>query len=101
MNKLKTFTASQRIKEFSGEFLTTSGKGGARLFCNACREELIVSHVLCNKHKVGKSLNEARERDIPKLLKANDKSTHPVGETLPMEQRVYRVKPFMCSYPTI
>ena len=48
-------TASQRVKEFPGESLATAGKGGAKLFCTACREELslnvIVSHVSCNKHK--------------------------------------------------
>ena len=56
---------------------------------------MIVSHVSCNKHKSGKTklaTKEARERDIARLLKANDKISHTVGETLPMEQRVYRVK---------
>ena len=37
-------------------------------------------------------LKEARERDIAKCLKAHDEMNHPAGETLPMEQRVYRLK---------
>ena len=97
----KTVTATQRVKEFTGECLTATSKGAAKLFCNACREELnlkkniIVSHVSSCKHKTGKEklgTKEARERDIAKLLQENDKVIHPVGETLPMEQRVYRVK---------
>ena len=70
-NEPKTVTASQRIKEFPGECLTTAGKGGAKLFCGACREELslkknvIVSHVSCNKHKAGKAKLATKEaRDI-------------------------------------
>ena len=39
-NEPKTVTASQRVKEFPGESLATAGKGGAKLFCTACREEL-------------------------------------------------------------
>ena len=94
----KTVSASQRVNEFSGECLVTTGKGAGKLFCSACRGELslrkniIVSHIASNKHKVGKeklALKESRERDIAKV---NDEANHPVGETLPMEQRVYRVK---------
>ena len=36
----KTVTATQRVKEFTGECLTATSKGAAKLFCNACREEL-------------------------------------------------------------
>ena len=57
-------------------------------------KNIIVSHVSSCKHKTGKEklgTKEARERDIAKLLQENDKVIHPVGETLPMEQRVYRV----------
>ena len=39
-NEPITVTASQRVKEFPGESLATAGKGGAKLFCTACREEL-------------------------------------------------------------
>ena len=45
--------------------------------------------------KVKFSLNEARERDIAKLLQEGDVN-YPVGETLPMDQRVYRVKVLKC-----
>ena len=36
----KTVSPRQRIDEFPDERLTVTGKGGSRLFCNACREEL-------------------------------------------------------------
>ena len=97
----KTVSAKQRVKEFAGECLATTGKSAAKLFCTACREELslrkniIVSHVASAKHKTGKEKlgqKEAREVDIANLMKAEDKVNHPVGETLPMAQRVYRVK---------
>ena len=41
-----------------------------------------------------------RERDIAEALKQNDEVCHPVGETLPEEQRVYQVrvlKTFLCA----
>lgn len=38
------------------------------------------------------ALKEAREGDIASMLKANDQIGHPVGETLPLEQKVYWVK---------
>jgi hypothetical protein len=74
---------------------------GKKLFCNACREELslrkniVTNHIASSKHKRGKEKlqhKEARERDIAKCLKAYDEINHPAGETLPMEQRVYRLK---------
>ena len=55
----------------------------------------MANHIGSNKHKSGKeklALKEARERDIAKCLKVHDDISHPVGETLPMEQRVYRLK---------
>ena len=94
----KTVSPRERVNEFSKECLTLTGK---KLFCNACREELslreniVPNHVASNKHKRGQErlqLREARERDIAKCLKAHDKINHPAGETLPMEQRVYRLK---------
>ena len=100
----KSITAIQRVKEFSEECLEVSGVGRTKLFCKACREELslkknvIASHVSSEKHKTGKeklTAKEAKERDIAKLLKKGD-VTHPVGETLPMDQRVYRVKGLKC-----
>ena len=35
----------QRIDEFPDERLTVTGKGGSRLFCNACREELSLRRI--------------------------------------------------------
>ncbi len=91
-------SASQRVSEFPQDCLTVSS---SKLFCVACREELslrkgvIANHVASTKHKNGKerlTLKEAKERDIAKALVESDKDCHPVGETLPEEQRVYRVK---------
>lgn len=93
-NEPKSISASQRVREFPNESLTVSHN---KLFCAACREELslrkgvISSHVSSAKHKNGKErlkLKEAKERDIAKALAVNDEKCHPVGETLPEEQRV-------------
>ena len=102
----KNVTATQRVKEFSEECLevTGTGTGKSKLFCKACREELslkkniIVSHVSSAKHKTGKvklASKEAKERDIAQLIREGD-VTHPVGETVPMDERVYRVKVLKC-----
>ena len=59
------------------------------------RRNIVANHIRSNKHKSGKeklALKEARERDITKCLKVHDDMSHPVGETLPMEQWVYRLK---------
>ena len=37
-------------------------------------------------------LKRRKERDIVQALKVHDETVYPVGETLPEEQRVYRVK---------
>ena len=95
----KTVSARERVNQFPNECLTVAT--GKKLFCNACREELslrknfVSNHVASTKHKRGKErllLKEARERDIAESLHAYDKTNHPAGETLPMEQRVYRLK---------
>ena len=76
------------------------GKEGSKLFCNACREELslrrniVLNHVASRKHKCSKEKlpsRDRKERDTAKHLEEHDVLTHPVGETLPMEQRVYRL----------
>lgn len=94
----KSVSALQRIREFPGEHLVVSNK---KLFCKACREELslkktvIANHVQSGKHQVGKSKvlsRAAKEGDIGDALLTADKHSHPVGETLPIDQRVYRVK---------
>ena len=72
-----------------------------KLFCTACREEVALKksvvelHIKCDKHKVGKEKlksKSSREQCIVEALHAYDKEVHPVGETLPEDQRVYRVK---------
>ena len=102
----KSITVSQRVKEFPEECLEVTGAGKSKLFCKACREELslkkniVVSHVSSAKHKTGKdklASKDAKERDIARLLREGD-VTHPVGETLPMDQRAYRVKVLKCFF---
>jgi len=97
----KSVTPSQRVSEHPGECLTVSNK---QLVCRACREELsligsvVHNHVKSAKHQARKkrlSTKEKCEQDIAKalkVLKASDEVTHPVGETLPQDQRIYRVK---------
>ena len=84
----KTVSPRERVREFPDECLTVTGKGARKLFCNACREELILrrnivaKHIGSNKHKSGKeklALKESRERDIAKCLKVHDDISHPVG----------------------
>ena len=93
----KSVTPAQRVREFPNEQLSVSA---GKLFCQACREEVstklsvLKGHVKTKKHADSVKRREAkeiRERDIAKSLKAHDKS-HPRGETLPTDQRVYRVK---------
>ena len=87
------------MNDFPGECLTVSGNG--KLFCSACREEIslrkniITNYISCKKHNTSKeklSSKEAKQKDIASSLKNFDTEHHPVGETLPMEQRVYRLK---------
>jgi len=96
----------EKVREFPDKCLTVTGKGAGKVFCNACCEELtlwrniVANHIGSNKHRSGKALKEAQERDIAKCLKVHDDMSHPVGETLPMEQRVYRLKvrkTFLCA----
>ena len=94
----KSVPAKQRISEFPNENLTVSNN---KLFCKACREELslkknvIANHVRSSKHKAGKIKlvsKGAKEKDIADALKATDGQCHPVGETLPLDHRIYHVK---------
>ena len=77
------------------------GKEESKLFCNACHEELslqrniVSNHVASSKHKCSKeklASRDRKERDTAKHLKEHDALTHLVGETLPIGQRVYRLK---------
>jgi hypothetical protein len=98
LSDLKSVTASQRVREFPNESLAVSC---GKLFCLACREDLslklsvITNHIKSGKHSQGKeklNVKEARERDIADALKTHNVATHLEGETLPMDQQVYRVK---------
>ena len=94
----KSVTPSRRVKEFPGANLTVSS---SKLFCLACREEVgpkssvVKNHIKSEKYKNGcKKLKQkdARERDIAEALTKYNDDAHLEGETLPMEQQVYRVK---------
>ena len=94
----KSVTPSRRVKEFPGTNLTVSS---GKLFCLACREEVglkssvVKNHIKSEKHKNGCTKlkqRDARERDIAEALTKYNDSVHLEGETLPMEQQVYRVK---------
>ena len=93
----KSVTPKQRASEFFEEKLTVSN---GQLFCLACREELslkrsvISCHIKSNKHAEGKEklkVKEAREQDIAVALQKME-DEHVKGETLPTDQRVFRVK---------
>ena len=94
----KSISARQCVSEFPNENLTVSN---SKLFCRACRKELalkknvITNHVQSAKHQAGTSrlvLKEAKEKDIAEALIATDQQCHPVGETLPLDHCIYRVK---------
>jgi hypothetical protein len=72
-----------------------------KLFCSACWEELSIkssvveNHVRSLKHttsKKNRDKNEAGEKEIAELLRLQDEVTHPKGETLPEDQRIFCVK---------
>ncbi len=68
----------------------------ARLSGRKCPPKSVINlHIKSEKHSQGKaclqSMNK-REQDIAMALQKYDEEVHPVGETLPAQQRVYRVK---------
>ena len=94
--------AFSRLKEFPDQCLSVVlGK----LFCSACRENaslkksVISLHLKSAKHASGmqrlKSMRK-REQDIADLLTKYDNDKHPVGEKLPQNVRVYRIKVLTC-----
>ena len=94
----KSVTVGDRVKAYSGEHFTSSNN---RLFCSACREvvalkkSVIEHHIASQKHRRSKeraALRIAREKSIVKSLNAYDSRVHPVGESLPPDIRVRRVK---------
>lgn len=94
----KKISPTQRIREYETEpFCVQQG----HLFCTGCREQLslkrsiISNHIKSGKHEKGKkSLEEKefREKNIAECLKKYNEKSHSVGETLPEQQQVYRVK---------
>ena len=97
-NDPKRITPVQRLSEFPDQKLVVSR---GRLFCTACCEEVALKkstielHVKSEKHKKGKmklATKEKREQDIVKALGAYDEEVHPVGEMLPTDLRVFRVR---------
>ncbi|CAB3993226.1 Hypothetical predicted protein, partial [Paramuricea clavata] len=90
-----------RIQEFPQEcFKDTAIRKGA-FFCEACREEIsvkrstIINHINTHKHLSGKEKlhqKAKRERDLAEVLRAYDEENHPIGETLSMNTRVFRLK---------
>ena len=96
----KSVTPEQRLKNslYGNECLTVSM---GKLFCRACREELSVkssvvnNHIKSNKHTAGKKRLGTRQKkdvEIVEALKSYDATENPVGETLPEQHRLYRIK---------
>lgn len=94
-------SAASRIQEFPHEHLKDSAIYKGSIFCEACREEIsvkrstILNHIKAQKHQAGKerlSQKKQREQDLAEMLQAYDDKNHPVGETLNMNTRVFRVK---------
>lgn len=55
----------------------------------------VLNNVKSEKHILGKERLKSKskqEKDIVEALRKYDKETHPVGETLPIDQRVYQIK---------
>ena len=70
-----------------------------QLFCLACRDELSVKNSVIvahsTKHKAGKTRLQSqkkKELEIAEALKTQDSAICPKGESLPDNQRIYRVK---------
>ena len=71
---------------------------GGKLFCLACREELnlkknsVRNHLQSSKHSDRKSKLELREQEISSGVAEAQQCVPTRGESLPMQQQVYRVK---------
>ena len=94
----KNVSPRQRVLEFNEESLTVSR---GHLFCQACREQvslkrsIISNHIRSSKHQKSKerlALRQAREVNLAESLAKHNSETHLRGETLPIDQQVYRVK---------
>ena len=85
------------MKQYDNERFTVSNK----LFYLACRDELsvksrvIVAHIKSTKHNAGKNRPKSQKKteiEIAETLETQDSVIFPKGESLPDNQRVYRVK---------
>ena len=94
----KFITPEHRVKQHPKVCFSVSNK---KLFCLACREELSVKssvvngHIQSAKHTEGKSRLEnqkKKDKEIAEALRSHDAVHNPKGNTLPDNQRVYRVK---------
>ena len=90
-----------RIQEFPQECFKDTAIGKGAFFCEACREEIsvkrstIINHINTHKNLSGKEKlhqKAKRERDLAEVLRAYDEENHPIGETLSMNTRVFRLK---------
>ncbi len=72
-----------------------------KLFCQACREELSIktsvlnNHIKSSKHNSGKNRLQSKQKkdiEIVEALKSYDSMESPVGETIPEQHRLYRIK---------
>lgn len=96
--KLKKKNLYERVKEFRGETLEI--RAGS-LFCGCCHEFVsekkssVKSHVGSKKHLSSKKKRQdskLRDQSLKEALARRDRESRPVGETLPLEQRLYRLK---------
>ena len=95
----KNVSPADRVRAYPDEQFSVSGNN--KLFCLACREELatkkssIESHTKSQKDISGKkklAVKKEKELGIVEALQAYDTKAHPVGQSVPMSSRLYRVK---------
>lgn len=96
-NNPKNVSTFDRISKFPGEFFESRS---GRLYCGACSEFLsmnlttLKTHIRTRKHEGGKARRKQgklKEAAITEALRT-DSQKHKVGNMLPEEERVYRVK---------
>eukprot|EP00117_Sycon_ciliatum_P014757 scpid83935/ scgid14881/ len=94
---LKKKSVLGRVSEFPEEMLE---RRDGRLFCSACRERIrekksnVYAHVQSKKHTAAKQTRQGekmREVSMTQALQKWDKEKRPVGETLPLQVRAYRL----------
>ena len=92
----------QRDSEFPNEYLAVEA---GKLFCSCCREELgtkkssITYHIRSGKHKKSKDKKKEKSEEAETIvdhLKRYVRDHHPVGENLPEETRLFRLRVTQC-----